>query len=265
MEFKKTFEGKRPGTIRTYASLFDHWINPYISDPKKITQQDVQNLCTTWTYEGLKPQTIKILLRLFKSYADHYSIKIDIKQISKLVLNSEQQSIPKSLTKDQAKNLIATCQREDKSFFPVLLLGLHAGLRRGEVFGLHWDDIDFLKGRILIQRSLDGPTKNGKSRSVPLSRELEKILLESDNLNRTENKKIFKLYDPNPRLKNVCQKANVSSITFHQLRHSFCTFALDSGMSPRQLADIVGHNSVTTTLSLYWSNIQTKVDLNFLP
>ena len=98
-----------------------------------------------------------------------------------------------------------------------------------------------------------------------MSKDLEKTLLESDNLNRIGNKKIFKLFDPNPRLRNICKKAGVPEITFHQLRHSFCTFALDAGTNPRIVADLAGHSSVSTTLSIYWSNITKEVNLDFLP
>jgi integrase len=148
----------------------------------------------------------------------------------------------------------------DHSFYPVLLLGLHAGLRRGEVYGLEGADIDYSKSRIRVSRSYDGPTKSGKSRHVPLSMEL------SQTLANMPAGRMFKVSDPNPRLRRLCKSAGLPRIHFHTLRHTYATLALEAGTSPRLVQNFLGHASLTTTLNVYWSVLDPEhADLSFLP
>ena len=144
-------------------------------------------------------------------------------------------------------------------------MGLHTGMRRGELLGLQFGDVDLLKGKIHVSRSYNGPTKSGLKRIVPISKELEKALLNVYNFSMREDERIFPTSDPNPTLEYLCKRANIPRITTHGMRHTYCTLALESGMSPRKVADIVGHTNVSTTLDIYWSNIHNEVDLDFLP
>jgi integrase len=148
-------------------------------------------------------------------------------------------------------------------------------MRRGEVWGLKHEDVDILNDTITIQRSYSGPTKSGKPRVVPISFALEKILLAfqcGNSYNYVGAKRtgsiVTSIFDPNPMLRKAAKQAGLrepSKMTFHVLRHTFATLALESGVSPRLVSKALGHAQVSTTLDIYWASTGEKIDLGFLP
>jgi integrase len=260
MTFQDTFLG-RPGTIRTYKSLFKTHI-----EPLKILQ--IEPAMIIWGEKGLSVRTRQILLRMLRNYIVHQGgPKIEVRRFHALLSRETQQEELRVLTPEQSKLMMTTCRTVDPKFYPILLLGLHAGLRRGEVFGLRCGDVDLLKGKLRVARSYNGPTKNGKTRNVPLSKELQVAMTAARNLlMRHPEDRVFEILDPNPRLRNLCRQLKLPMMRYHDLRHTFATMALESGISPRTVASWLGHSSVTTTLSIYW-NLTNKdeTDLSFLP
>jgi integrase len=84
-------------------------------------------------------------------------------------------------------------------------------------------------------------------------------------LMRPTESKIFEQMNPNPRLRRLLRAANLPTLRFHDLRHTFATMALESGVSPRQVASWLGHSSVNTTLSIYWNLTKDEASVDFLP
>jgi len=263
--FSDSFRG-RPNTVRVYKSLFNCHIEGLVPEPlgEPITEQHLADFVRVWEGRSLSRQTIMSLLRLVKQYAKFYHQPCaEIRHLIAKLDRSEQQEEVLALNKEQADVLIETCRRLEPKFLPILLLGLHAGLRRGEVFGLRCSDIDVLKGRVRVARSYDGPTKTGKTRYVPMSAELVKTMTGARNLLfRPGNARVFEISDPNPMLRRLCYGVNLPELHFHSLRHTFCTIALEKGVSPRQVAAWAGHSSVNTTLSIYWNLTSSEVDIN---
>jgi site-specific recombinase XerD len=73
------------------------------------------------------------------------------------------------------------------------------------------------------------------------------------------------IFDPNPLLKEACKRAGIrGDITFHTLRHTFATLALESGASPKLVQLTMGHAKLSTTLDLYWNVCGEKLDMSFL-
>lgn len=259
MNFETTFRG-RPNTIKVYTSLYRRHIKG-LAGP--INDEVVLTMLKGWEEKGLSRQTIMSLLRLLKSYAKFTGTTIEIKHLISGLERSEQQEEHLVLNKEQAALLMTTCQRLEPKFYPILLLGLHAGLRRGEVFGLRCSDVDMIKGRLRIAHSYDGPTKTGKTRYVSMTAELIKTMTSARNLLfRPGTERVFEIHDPNPILRRLCYSARLPELHFHSLRHTFCTTALENGVSPRQVAAWAGHASVNTTLSLYWNLTSSEVDIN---
>jgi integrase len=267
MNFEDTFIG-RPNTVAAYKSLFKHHIKNQLDDRAKDWNDHCTiSMLTLWNSKGLSRKTKQMLLRLLRDYIEFQGgPTINIKPYIRSIQRSEQEKEVIALNKDEAKHLMFTCEQVDPNFYPILLLGLHAGLRRGEVFGLRCSDIDMFKNRIRVAHSYDGPTKSGKTRYVPMSKELERVMVKARNLLlRPSDTKIFESMDPNPRLRNVLKKANLPTIRFHDLRHTFATLALENGVSPRKVADWLGHSSVSTTFETYWNAIRSETKLDFLP
>ena len=254
----------RPSTLRVKTSLINHWVIPYL-------KQDGSNLdqaIGVWE-SNLEPNSVKSVLYAAKGWVkEQTGVELNIKAHIKRVARSTQQEEASAFTKEEIVRLSATCEAEDPELFLPVMIALHTGLRRGEVWGLLWDDVDMLKRQIKVSRSYDGPTKSGKSRIVPISKKLNEVLLaqkKNKAYNIESSRIINKEFDPNPRLREVCKLAGIrETFTFHSLRHTFATLALESGASPRLVSKQLGHASTSTTINLYWSCTQEHLDVGFL-
>ena len=143
------------------------------------------------------------------------------------------------------------------------------GLRRGEICGLKWSDLDMEKGTLKIERSISngeggkleiGETKTEKGkRIIRLPASTLRILTERKEC--ALNDWVFpNLLEPgkpmNPstaygKLKSILKTAGLPDIRFHDLRHTFATHALTSGVDAKTLAGILGHTNASFTLDTY--------------
>lgn len=152
------------------------------------------------------------------------------------------------------------------------------GLRRSEICGLQWPDIDLDIGRLSVRRArvvVDGrtvtkPPKTARSRrsvdldagTVAALKEWRKAQLEerlrvgeawaagewvsSDQLGRPSNPEYL-----SRRFGEIAASADLPRITVKQLRHSHATALLAAGESPKVVQERLGHASITTTLDIY--------------
>jgi integrase len=129
----------------------------------------------------------------------------------------------------------------------VVTCALLTGMRRGEILNLKWDDVNLMHGTILLKH-----TKSGKMREIPISGELEKVILEcqnnSDGINVfcDEKSKPYKRID---RLFNAMLKsANIQDFTFHDLRHTSASYMVMLGIDLATVREILGHEKIDMTL-----------------
>jgi integrase len=237
MKFEDTFYG-RPNTIKTYKSLYTQHIKKELRsdfDWPTWSEQNTRDMLWRWERDKLSRNTKITLIRLLGRYVAFMDgPKINTQKFIKGLERSEQQTEVKALSASEAQKLMKMTYKLEPKFYPVLMLALHAGMRRGEIFGLRCGDIDMIKGKIKISHSYDGPTKNGRSRIVPMSPDLSKALTDARNLlMRKQDEKIFEQFDPNPVLRRMCAWAKIPTIRFHDLRHTFASLALTSGVNPK--------------------------------
>ncbi len=261
----------RPNTIRTKTSL-------YLNHIKGKLDADGGNLDTMvaeWESK-LQPATVKSLLYLAKdTVKDATGVDLVIKRHITRVGRSQQQKMVRALSKKEIVALTAVVKADYPKLYLPMMIALHTGMRRGEVWGLKHEDIDIINDSITVNNSYGGPTKSGKTRVIPISFALEKILLAfecGNSYNKEGTKKrqgtiVLSTFDPNPMLRRAAAQSGLrepNSIVFHTLRHTFATLALESGVSPRLVSKTLGHQAVSTTLDIYWSSTGEKIDLGFL-
>ena len=173
----------------------------------------------------------------------------------------------KVLTNEQLDKFLRVIENEEqwRDFF---YTELTTGLRRGDICGLKWMDFDEDTGRLNINRSIEvkngvvieGETKTGKGkRSFYLPQSTADMLRE-----RKKNAKsdwIFtdplkpNLPIPPPKayrkMKKLLNKAELPDIRFHDLRHTFATHAITSGVDAKTLSGMLGHTNASFTLDTY--------------
>lgn len=168
----------------------------------------------------------------------------------------------KVLTQNEIVRLLN--QGYDEGYYEMFLLELTTGMRRGEILGLKWRDLNLETGELNIKRQL-----TTKGISVPKTKSsIRTVLLPPDMLDLLREMKKTAKYDwifPSPvkegeprnptaitkRFRLMLERAHCKHVRFHDLRHTFATMALENGMDVKTLSAMIGHVSSETTLNIY--------------
>ncbi len=163
--------------------------------------------------------------------------------------------------------------------YAVVLFTLSTGMRRGEVFGLRWRDVDLDKGIVTINQTLiytpqtgcvfKDNTKNDKTRTVvipPLIIELlkkHKVEQAKQKLqmgpNYTDFDLVFCRPDGKPRhpdsisrwFSRYAKRKGFEEVTFHKLRHTHVSYLMEQGIIIKAVQERVGHSSSRVTMDIY--------------
>ncbi len=155
------------------------------------------------------------------------------------------------LTDEEQQKLLQACQESgSKDLFLIVALALGTGMRKGEIMGLRWRNIQLgeVTGTILLER-----TKNGRSRSVLITGLLLGLLQE-----RRQQQRADSLLFPSPNYPNqpvdirsawerALQKAGIEGFVFHGLRHQAASQAATIENSPLVIGELLGHQTLQMT------------------
>lgn len=168
------------------------------------------------------------------------------------------------------------CERCKSSYYyNVLRFAICTGMRSGEIGALRYSDIR--QGMIHVERTItrtetgthvvgdDAKTKAGK-RIIPVTAQIKSILEDQFELNTildgrvlSKNEYVFKARERgiltatvvDRDIRRICKKCDVTPFSMHALRATFATRAIESGMNPKTLQEILGHSNYNITMSLY--------------
>jgi integrase len=134
-----------------------------------------------------------------------------------------------------------------------IVLAAHTGLRRGSLFNLRWDQIDFANSVLRIPR-----TKSGRPLSLPLNLTAKTTLEELLAGREPEGEYVFphksgpNAGEPVQDIKNgfhaALETAGIENFTWHDLRHTFASWLMMRGASIRSVAELLGHQSMKMTM-----------------
>lgn len=183
------------------------------------------------------------------------------------------------LSAEEARGLLDAA-RSDR-LEALYVLAVTTGMRRGELLGLKWSDIDLENARLSIRRTLTrvdngkrhtlGDTKNKQSRrTVRLTPQAVDALRSHLEQQLEEIEALGDLYDDhglvftsgagtpiNPsNLRNrsfatLLRRAGLPHIRFHDLRHTCATLLLGKGVHPKFVQELLGHATIAITLDTY--------------
>jgi len=171
----------------------------------------------------------------------------------------------KVLTPEQEQTLLDAAV--GLAVYPFVLTMRETGMRRGEVTGLMWSDIDFDSGVIHVRRHVltsatghpevvDGAKTKAGIRDLPLTDTLRDYLLERRKHSSsvfvfpTSNGTVYSAQGLSLLWKTLDKRAGFHSHP-HQLRHTFATKLFESGLDIKQVQYIMGHSDPETTLKIY--------------
>ena len=152
------------------------------------------------------------------------------------------------------------------------MLAIHTGLRRGELLGLRWGDLDLQKGLLFVRRSLtrvrqgesyviqEGPTKSRSSRrTIDLSPDIVQALLRHPAGDDPTRDYVFRSRTGGPidpsnldtSFRRDLAAAGLPEVRFHDLRHTHASLLIAAGVHPKAIQARLGHASIQTTLNIY--------------
>lgn len=121
---------------------------------------------------------------------------------------------------------------------PLVLLALETAMRQGELLSLRWEHINLTRRTAHLLT-----TKNGDSRTVPLSTRAVEIL---SNLPHSIDGRVFPLTcgAVKQAFSRACKRALISDVVFHTLRHEAVSRLFERGLNPMEVAAVSGHKTL---------------------
>ena len=272
----------RESTVRGYRSDVRHHIKPALGNKmlRSITQRDVQKF-----YNALGRKTYKASDGNERRLADatvrgvhmllHEIMEAAVRS-RLIVMNPTDGTVipklnrpPMKILNEEQLDKFMKAIRAEPLWYDFFYTEITTGLRRGEICGLKWCDLDETNGTLKICRSIHSApggalevgnpkTKKG-TRTILLPPSTLHVLKERRKMALTEW--IFpSLLEPEKptapsaayhRLKVILKAAGLPDIRFHDLRHTFATTALEHGLDVKTLSAIIGHISSATTIDIY--------------
>lgn len=150
------------------------------------------------------------------------------------------------LSDEERPRLLKACQAsQQRALYPIVVLALATGMRRGEILGLTWEDVDTARRTIHLKR-----TKNGDRRLVPLTGHALAVMQEYAKVRRLDSPRVFPGTNPDKPLDFwdawafALKRAKITNFRFHDLRHSAASYLAMSGCTPVEIAAVLGHRTL---------------------
>lgn len=272
----------RESTLEGYRRDIMNHVIPYLGEKplRKVVAADLRSLYEKLLERGrikggnhaagLSPTTVRSIHNII-----HHALRTAAEN-GLLPANPADGVIPpkivrgtKSILNREQLDRFKAAVKQDWGWRDFFLTELTTGLRRGELCGLKWSDFDEEAGTLNVCRTIharkgggveEGTTKTyAGTRTILLPSSTAQLLREQKKSAMTEW--IF----PNPlcpeqpvspgsayrRLKGLLKEAGLPDLRFHDLRHTFATHALASGVDAKTLSGILGHTKASFTLDTY--------------
>jgi len=271
----------RVGSYVGYRRVLDNHLIPILGhiQLQKLTPQDVQSLYTQKLKEGLSSRTLRTTHAiLHKALDDAVRWKFVAQNMCDLV------SPPRltkheiqTLTQEQARKLLEVARGHRLE--ALLTVAVATGMRRGELLGLRWQDIDVANKSLYIRRTVNQYPSFGYVENEPkTARSRRKIILPEFVLDALErhraHQSVIRLkagsawherglvfcntlgdYQNTQYLgmlfRALLKEAGLPRIRFHDLRHSAATLLLSMGVHPKVVQELLGHSNISMTMDTY--------------
>lgn len=271
----------RDSTFVLYRGLIDSHIKGALGGIKlqQLAAPHIQNF-----YNSLAPQTCRNVHKvvsgtLQQAIREHI---ITVNPLDAIILPKIEEKEMQVLSVDQANTLLETAK--NRRNYAAFLLEIYTGIRRGELLGLRWKDVDIKEFTVSIVQQLvkvgskhilrELKTKGSKRviavpelviTALQAHKKIKTAELKEQGRTDIEIKKmldeglVFTTSENTPiqpdnfvrSYKFLLKAAGLPGISFHTLRHTFAVLSLQGGCDIKTLQSDLGHRSITTTLDRY--------------
>jgi integrase len=249
----------------------------------KLTARHLDRAYRIWLDEGLDPSSVHHLHRVLSASLSQ-AVKWELIPSSPAARSSppsRRTTTHRIPTNDTIQHLIAAADEHGQPILATAIaLAAATGLRRGELAGLQWDDVDLDHRRLEVRRSIKndldggwvaGPTKTHQQRRVALDAFTVEVLRRHRTYAEQWAKQAgcalarpsFVLtFEPSgatsmkpdslgQAFARLCAREGIEDLTLHSLRHFSASMLIASGRDVRTVAGRLGHSDATTTLRGY--------------
>lgn len=257
----------KPSTVRSYETALRRHILPRLGHRRlsDIDHGDLQGLVEEMHAAGLSASTITNTLDPLRVIFRRARRRIPVDPTEGLDMPAKNGKRRGFAGQDRAAKLIEALPADQQAYWST---AFYAGLRRGELRGLRWTDIDVKGGVIHVRRGWDDvegpidPKSDAGARIVPLVGSLKKTLAahklatgrSGDDLVFGRSATLpFVPSTVNARAYRVWKAAGLDRLTSHEARHSCASYLIASGAcrSDFELAAYIGHSDARTTKAIY--------------
>jgi integrase len=272
----------RASTYERHEAIIRLHIKPSLGRVglKKLTPAHVRGLIGEKLNAGLAPATVrKIHSTLHKALSQAVSDGMVPRNAADVKAPRPTPEEMRPLSKAEARAFLEAARETGDRFEALYVLAIATGLRRGELLGLRWDDVDLKRGTLRVGRALVreggrhalGETKTRRGRRQINLTPRTVNALKTHRKNQLEEKiRRTGLYQDhglvfasgvgtplNPEnlvkrsFKPLLKKAGLPEIRFHDLRHTCATLLLGRGVHQKFVQELLGHATIAMTLDTY--------------
>ena len=280
-------------THDNYYLMIHNHIKPYFTGKRlvDIKPKDINSYCMS-KLDKIESSSVRKHLNLMRQALDNAVLMEYINRnptIGVTITKSKKKADDKVvLTSDEAKRMLEVMQSE--RIYPIIALTLYYGMRKEEVLGLTWNDIDFKNHSFTINNTVtqsakgvitfNNFTKTVKSnRTYPMSTATENIFrvaMQEQNYYKDALMSAYignmhnlvftyedgRMYRPDyvvKKFQKLLKKYQFKNMRFYDLRHSCATIMRDNNIPVEKISCWLGHSDVSTTTDIY---IHKDKDIN---
>ncbi|MEK6271480.1 MAG: tyrosine-type recombinase/integrase [Actinomycetota bacterium] len=253
----------KPSALRAYQGAMKNRVLDDLGGARlaDIRRADLQALINRLHAGGLSPSAIQVTLLPVRAIYRQHRDDIPVNPCDGLDLPAIRGRRERIADPGEAAALLAALPESDRALWATA----YAGLRRGELQALRWENVDLAAGVIRVERGwdvVDGaiePKSSAGRRRVPIPAVLRDHLI-AHKLATGGQGIVFTRSDPGQPFSSVASQkradkawkaAGLGRVTLHECRHSYASLMIDAGVNSKALQTFMGHSSITVTMDLY--------------
>jgi integrase len=265
----------RPATLAGYRLALREHVYPALGDRRleAVTRGEVLALIGKLQAAGLSPSSVRnviVPLRALYRYAgDHdWTQRNPTRGVAMPGVSSARRE--RFATPVEVRALLDALPERDRALWAT---AAYAGLRRGELMGLRWADVDLDSGELWVCQVFDhvgkcfGPPKTAAGvRNVPIAGPLRRLLIEHERRRcgelvfargslaggyRGRATAPFADRGVAMRAHAAWDRADLEPLGLHECRHTFASMLLAAGVSMKTMSALLGHTTIGVTIDLY--------------
>lgn len=264
-------------TYESIKSMFNVHVYPYVQGLRleDLTKKKLESIYRkSFPKEKYASGTVAIVKQNFSACLDKAVKEGVISKNPHTYVETQKYREPKKIhayTRDEQAKIIEYCKYKDSNFNIYYFL-IASGVRIGEACALTWDDVDFDKHSVNINKTVvrtsnglivQDHTKTRKGmRTIYLPdntvRWLQEVYDRQDHdkniMNLVFPTRTYTLSNPGnvlERWHRACVRMDIPSYSLHSLRHTWATRALEENINVKTVSAMLGHKNVLTTMNIY--------------